>query len=192
MEVASSILGIIAFADLVAKYAKLVDTWREAPEALRRIREKLSALEPVVADLSTFTATASSSSATSASTSGSTSTATAPTNSTGGSTTSSSLTPAAIPTVIVPTPTSTTGSSASANHGRLPESMGQTVKDFAADVAALHALVDALCPPTPPAAIKLLRRAKWTVKKKAEAVEIEQRLDGYLRSFTMVLAIVQQ
>lgn len=75
---------------------------------------------------------------------------------------------------------------------------------FAGDVAALHALVDELSPPAPgsgagsgggdskPASIKLWRRTKWTLKKKADAAEIELRLDGYLRVFTMVLAIVQQ
>jgi hypothetical protein len=54
MDVAASIAGIIALADLVLKYGKLIDRWRDAPSALRRIKETLSALEPVVAELTTL------------------------------------------------------------------------------------------------------------------------------------------
>ncbi|KAF8246409.1 hypothetical protein K440DRAFT_367698 [Wilcoxina mikolae CBS 423.85] len=54
LSLTASIAGIIGLADLIVKYSKLIDGWRDAPSALRRIKETLSALEPVVAELTTL------------------------------------------------------------------------------------------------------------------------------------------
>jgi len=42
MEVAASIAGFIALADLVTRYSKLIGSWKDAPAVVARIRDSLS------------------------------------------------------------------------------------------------------------------------------------------------------
>jgi len=51
MEVAASVAGFIALADLVTRYSKLIDSWKDAPAAVTRIRDSLSTLKSIVARL---------------------------------------------------------------------------------------------------------------------------------------------
>ena len=52
MEVAASVAGFVALADLlIIKYSKLVDAWKDAPSATVAIRDSLIALKPIVAAL---------------------------------------------------------------------------------------------------------------------------------------------
>jgi len=48
MEVAASVAGFIALADLVSRYSKLIDSWKDAPAAVTRIRDSLSTLKSIV------------------------------------------------------------------------------------------------------------------------------------------------
>jgi len=51
MEVAASVAGFIALADLVTRYSKLIDSWKDEPAAVTRIRDSLSTLKSIVAHL---------------------------------------------------------------------------------------------------------------------------------------------
>ena len=51
MNAAASIVGIISFASLVHKYATILSTWKDAPPALRQIKESLTVLCPVLEEL---------------------------------------------------------------------------------------------------------------------------------------------
>jgi len=48
MDTATSIAGLISLADLVLKYSRLIDVWKDAPASLRRINTLLVSLQPIV------------------------------------------------------------------------------------------------------------------------------------------------
>ena len=47
MELASGVAGLIGLADLIIKYSALIGAWKDAPEALVRIKDSLGTLHPI-------------------------------------------------------------------------------------------------------------------------------------------------
>ncbi|KAF8532484.1 ankyrin repeat-containing domain protein [Trichophaea hybrida] len=51
MNTAANSAAVISFADLIFKYGQILSTWKDAPPALRRIRETLASLSPILVEL---------------------------------------------------------------------------------------------------------------------------------------------